>query len=224
MILHIYLRYLFGEKKEDPKHKEFYANLRYMKKYINYNLFEKMPRYHLKTNSPVETFYKRNMNKNHPIPHIIVVGILRVLLSTCPNTKKNTTGGVHIHREWGSCLKLYMVNKDFFDEKGFKSEIFQHQSINAEILRQKAEKNKSTLQDELKELDGDKPEDGDDKSIEDTKKEDKKEEEAECLKDEDFFDLEDYKYENDRHRMIAAMIISDLFIYMLKHFKANCIN
>ncbi len=34
------------------------------------------------------------MNKNHPIPHIIVVGILRVLLSTCPNTKKNTTGGV----------------------------------------------------------------------------------------------------------------------------------
>ena len=36
--------------------------------------------------------------------------------------------------------------------------------------------------------------------------------------------MEDYRYENDRHRIITAMIISDLFIYMLKHFKANCIN
>lgn len=36
--------------------------------------------------------------------------------------------------------------------------------------------------------------------------------------------MEEYKYENDRHRIITAMIISDLFIYMLKHFKANCIN
>lgn len=50
------------------------------------------------------------------------------------------------------------------------------------------------------------------------------EEEVEGLKDEDYFELEDYKYENDRHRIITAMIISDLFIYMLKHFKANCIN
>jgi len=36
--------------------------------------------------------------------------------------------------------------------------------------------------------------------------------------------MDEYKYENDRHRIITAMIISDLFIYMLKHFKANCIN
>ena len=49
-------------------------------------------------------------------------------------------------------------------------------------------------------------------------------EEVEVLKDEEYFELEDYKYENDRHRIITAMIISDLFIYMLKHFKANCIN
>ena len=139
MILHIYFRYLFGEKKEDPKHKEFYKNLKYMRKNINYTLFEKVPRYHLKSDSAVEKFYKRNMNKNHPIPHIIVVGILRVLLSTCPNTKKNTTGGVHIHREWGSCLKLYMTNKAFFDEAGFKSEIFEHKSIERELKRLKKE-------------------------------------------------------------------------------------
>ena len=131
------------------------------------------------------------MNKNHPIPHIIVVGILRVLLSTCPNTKKNTTGGVHIHREWGSCLKLYLVNKDFFDDNGFKSEIFDHSSLEKEHeRRQKEDANGSDDED--------------------------------ALKDEDLFEL--YRYENDRHRVIAAMIISDLFIYMLKHFKANCIN
>ena len=132
------------------------------------------------------------MNKNHPIPHIIVVGILRVLLSTCPNTKKNTTGGVHIHREWGSCLKLYLQNKAWFDQQGFKSGIFEHTSLDKEFERKK--------------------EDGAGSDDE------------EALKDEDFFELEDYKYENDRHRVISAMIISDLFIYMLKHFKSNCIN
>jgi len=46
----------------------------------------------------------------------------------------------------------------------------------------------------------------------------------EGIEDDDWFELEEYKYENDRHRIITAMIISDLFIYMLKHFKANCIN
>jgi hypothetical protein len=133
------------------------------------------------------------MNKNHPIPHIIVVGILRVLLSTCPNTKKNTTGGVHIHREWGSCLKLYLHNKVWFDEKGFKSGIFEHVSLDKEFERRNSEGANGS-------------------------------DDEEALKDEDFFELDDYKYENDRHRVISAMIISDLFIYMLKHFKSNCIN
>ena len=54
--------------------------------------------------------------------------------------------------------------------------------------------------------------------------EEQKVEQPEMTKDDDYFDLEDYRYENDRHRIITAMIISDLFIYMLKHFKANCIN
>jgi hypothetical protein len=49
-------------------------------------------------------------------------------------------------------------------------------------------------------------------------------EEKEMTKDDDYFEMEEYRYENDRHRIITAMIISDLFIYMLKHFKANCIN
>ncbi len=66
-----------------------------MKESLDFHLFEKIPRFQLNSNgNPVEQFFKRNMNKNHPIPNIIVVGILRVLLSTCPNTKKNKTGGV----------------------------------------------------------------------------------------------------------------------------------
>jgi len=63
---------------------------------------------------------------------------------------------------------------------------------------------------------------------EDDEEEEKKSDKAgvaeEPLKDEDLFDMDEYKYENDRHRIITAMIISDYFIYMLKHFKANCIN
>ena len=58
----------------------------------------------------------------------------------------------------------------------------------------------------------------------DEQKEGGREEENELWEDEDVFEMEAYKYENDRHRIITALIISDLFIYMLKHFKANCIN
>ena len=145
------------------------------------------------------------MNKDHPIPHIIVVGILRVLLSTCPNTKKNTTGGVQIHREWGSCVRLYFYNKPLFDEHGFKSELYTHETLEKEYQKMNEETEK-------------KEEEGE------AEAEDEKKEETEPTKDEDYFELEDYKYENDRHRVITAMIISDLFIYMLKHFKSNCIN
>ena len=207
LILHVYLRYLFGEKKESEKHKKFYGNLKYLKEYIDYRAFEKVPRYKLNSSSKVEQFYKRNMNKNHPIPHILVVGILRVLLATCPNTKKNTTGGVHIHREWASCVKLYFLNKPMFDENGFQSELYGHEVLMKEYQKFQAEKESA--------------EEAEDQ-IESSKKEAQQPEWT--TKDEDFFDLEDYRYENDRHRVITAMIISDLFIYMLKHFKANCIN
>jgi hypothetical protein len=43
-----------------------------------------------KDTSPVEHFYKRNMSSDNPIPQIIVVGILRVLLTTCPNAARNS--------------------------------------------------------------------------------------------------------------------------------------
>lgn len=135
LIFHIYIRFLFGEKQEDQKHKERYANLKYIKDMVDYRQFEKTPRYLLESGSPVEQFYKRNTNKSHPIPHVIVVGILRVLLSSCPNTKKNTTGGVCIHREWSSCIKLYFEHKQLFDDYGFKSQLFEHETIAAEYQK-----------------------------------------------------------------------------------------
>lgn len=54
MIFHIYLRYLFGEKKESKTHKEFYSNLRYLKEYIDYRNFEKVPRYNIQSESKIE--------------------------------------------------------------------------------------------------------------------------------------------------------------------------
>lgn len=128
---------------------------------------------------------------------MIIVGILRVLLSSCPNTKKNTTGGVCIHREWSSCVKLYELNKDEFDRFGFQSKLFNHETMEKDLKKKKEIEERS--QENLKE-------------------------EWEPTKDDDVFDLPEYLYENDRHRIITAMIISDFFIFMLKHFKANCIN
>ena len=37
----------------------------------------------------------------------------------------------------------------------------------------------------------------------------------------DFATVDDYKYENDRHRVIVALIISDFFLFLMKHFKNN---
>lgn len=62
------------------------------------------------------------MTNDNPIPQIIVVGILRVLLTTCPNAARNT-GGIDLHSEWSSCLSFLFYNKEFFYSRGFKSKI-----------------------------------------------------------------------------------------------------
>lgn len=33
--------------------------------------------------------------------------------------------------------------------------------------------------------------------------------------------MESFKYENDRHRVIVAMLISDFFLFLMKHLKNN---
>lgn len=33
--------------------------------------------------------------------------------------------------------------------------------------------------------------------------------------------MDEFRYENDRHRVIVALVISEFFIYMMKQFKSN---
>jgi len=102
------------------------------------------------------------------------VGILRVLLTTCPNAAKNA-GGIDLNREWASCI--YFLKEQGL-EKDFKSAVFQHENA-------------------LVEKEG--------------------EEEQEI----DISVHQEYKYENDRHRVIVAKIISDFFLYFMKQLKSN---
>jgi hypothetical protein len=64
------------------------------------------------------------MTNDQPIPQIIVVGILRVLLTTCPNNAKNA-GGIDLHSEWSSCLDLLLKKREFFNAHDFKSKVFE---------------------------------------------------------------------------------------------------
>jgi len=33
--------------------------------------------------------------------------------------------------------------------------------------------------------------------------------------------VDEFKYENDRHRVIVALVISEFFLFLMKHFKSN---
>ena len=37
----------------------------------------------------------------------------------------------------------------------------------------------------------------------------------------DFATLEEHKFENDRHRVIVALLIADFFLFLMKHLKSN---
>lgn len=37
----------------------------------------------------------------------------------------------------------------------------------------------------------------------------------------DFAALDEYKFENDRHRVIVALLIADFFLFLMKHLKYN---
>ena len=78
------------------------------------------PRYNIKSEHPVEQFYKRNSTADHPIPQVIIVGILRVLLTTCPNNNSKA-GGVDLHSEWSACLDLLNEERDLFDGTEYAS-------------------------------------------------------------------------------------------------------
>lgn len=159
------------------------------------------PRFNLKTDHPVEQFYKRHMTNDQPIPQIIVVGILRVLLTTCPNNAKNA-GGIDLHSEWSSCLNFMLKHREFFLSRGFESKVFAKTN---EILQNPSLLKAKPTQNEKNE----------------TKEEADEQEKEEVKEDAHFANLPEYQFEMDRHRVIVAMVIADFFVLMLKHFKAN---
>lgn len=57
-----------------------------------------------------------------------MVGILRVLLTTCPNNQKNS-GGIDLHAEWSACLNFMSANREFFKERSFKSKVFSRSNV-----------------------------------------------------------------------------------------------
>lgn len=121
ILFQIYLRYLFGKEVVLGDIKSYgcqkFKNLKYLKDQAEKMNSEDEPaRFYKKSNHPVELFYKRNMSNDHPIPQVIVVGILRVLLTTCPNnnTQKSGGGGIDLHCEWTSCIELLNAHREAF--------------------------------------------------------------------------------------------------------------
>ena len=160
IIFYVYMRLLFGRlarpSVDDPKSGPYHEseNIRknkhflYLKEYIEVFLSSdyQTPRFNLRTTHPVETFYKRHMTTDQPIPQVIVVGILRVLLTTCPNNQKNS-GGIDLHAEWSACLNFLSVNRAFFKEKGFKSKVFSKSDVLLDYVP-KHEKRAAAAQDD----------------------------------------------------------------------------
>lgn len=95
IIFQVYLLFLFGRDPVPGDIKSYgtekFVNLKYSKDLAAKHLHETEnapPRFLQKSEHPVELFYKRNTcyPNEHPIPQILVVGTLRVLLTTCQNS------------------------------------------------------------------------------------------------------------------------------------------
>ena len=93
-LFNFYILMLFGGKASSASKLSVSLNERTLNQLID----TESPRFNLKESesSPVEIFYKRNMTKDNPIPQVIIVGVLRVLLTTCPNASKNSSGGIDL--------------------------------------------------------------------------------------------------------------------------------
>ena len=162
IIFYIYMRLLFGFETRppvvDPKNRTYHESeniknnkhLMYLKEYIDVFLNGEnlTPRFNLRTTHAVESFYKRHMTTDQPIPQVIVVGILRVLLTTCPNNQKNNGGGIELNAEWSACLDLLSVKRDFFKERGFKSKAFSKTDFYLDYVPQKDRPNAEKIDDE----------------------------------------------------------------------------
>ena len=75
---------------------------------LNKNLYKNLDKHdNLGKKNPVELFYRRHIiqTTENPIPQILIVGVLRILLTTCP-TANRTSGSIDLQREWASSVRL----------------------------------------------------------------------------------------------------------------------
>ncbi len=98
-------------------------------------------------------------------------------------------------------------NKQFFLDRGFKSVYF---SLDFLQPKQNVERKPSHSS-------------GEENSKQPENEEKIVEEKQEIQEDAvpDFAALEEFKFENDRHRVIVALLIADFFLFMMKHMKNN---
>lgn len=172
--------------------------------------------------NPVEEFYRRHIiqTKENPIPQILIVGILRILLTTCP-TANRTSGGIDLHREWSSSLKLLFkypkIYETFIKDKKDDCPIVHEPIIE---LMQKIEKLKiDKSQENL-----DKDDSNSEEEVPETDKVNHVDEIATYGNRfvEHFNDLlSKCKYENFRHSLATSRYIGLLLVHIQRNFKSN---
>lgn len=201
----MYITSLFGSPPALPKKKKYIK--------LTQNLKSELDTHeNLGSKSPVEQFYRRHIIQTHdnPIPQILIVGILRILLTTCP-TANRTSGGIDLQREWVSSVRLAlkypelitMINQD-------KSAEFSNNII------------KEPLKTLTKKLD--KSEDKSDKDEDEKENNDDDSNSEEDVGNPETIDLavvDFYKYENNRHSLITAKFIGLLLLFIQRHFHSN---
>lgn len=174
--------------------------------------FENHP--NLNSGNPVEDFYRRHIinTKDNPIPQTLVVAILRILLTTCPNANRGS-GGIDLHREWVSsirlCLKYPKIYTEFIENNPDQFKIVHERIIqmHKDMNPKKKEKNKREKEE------GESEDSGEDSNIES--------DEPVQIDKEDLAVSDLFKHENYRHSLISAKYIGQLLLFIQRHFQAN---
>ena len=209
IIFHLYLASLFGNIKPLDADKKYIRLTKGLRKEL-----EKHEK--LGDPNPVEQFYKRHIiqTNENPIPQILIVGILRILLTTCP-TATRTSGGIDLHREWVSSVKLCAKHPEIYDEfiaPNKDKSLLVHDQLNDLI---------SKVKHSIAKQKQDKSEDQDEDDKEGDEDESNSEEEVGNIDNLDIAVIEDYKYENHRHSLITAKFIGLILLFIQRHFQNN---
>ncbi|CAI2387422.1 unnamed protein product [Moneuplotes crassus] len=226
IMFYLYMNSLFGDLEIPPNESEEDSK-GYVKITPRLMDFVEVHR-NLDSGNPVENFYKKHIVnvKDNPIPQILVVAILRILLTTCPNANRSS-GGIDLHREWISSISLLVkypeIYSIFIENKADDCPLIHNRIISLYS-------NKEESKEENKDRD----------NSDDSEKESNSEEDQDSNKSKDSSNEEDTKYfklfaegeldlavsdlfnfENYRHSMISAKFIGQLLLFIQRKFQYN---